>query len=128
MRDIETIDGELRGAWLAPLNGCPPSTVHIERAARRASGSALAFGRKRKNFRKEPGVRDIETIDAELRLLVRAWRVAWVLSDRIPSTAHIDKLLDERSAATFSGAQPENTGAPQSLSARRSSAAGRACP
>ena len=43
-------------------------------------------------------MRDIETIDAELRLLVRAWRVARVLSDRIPSTAHIDELLDERSA------------------------------
>jgi hypothetical protein len=27
---IETIDAELRGAWLATLNGCPPSTVHIE--------------------------------------------------------------------------------------------------
>jgi hypothetical protein len=44
-------------------------------------------------------VRDIETIDAELRRLVRAWRVARVLSDRIPSTAHIDELLDERAAA-----------------------------
>ena len=44
-------------------------------------------------------MRDIETIDAELRLLVRAWRVARVLSDRIPSTAHIDELLDERAAA-----------------------------
>jgi hypothetical protein len=54
-------------------------------------------------------MRDIETIDGELRLLVRAWRVARVLSDRMPSTAHIDELLDERSAATFSGAQPENT-------------------
>ena len=50
-------------------------------------------------FREEPGVRDIETIDAELRLLVRAWRVARVLSDRIPSTAQIDELLEERAAA-----------------------------
>jgi hypothetical protein len=41
-------------------------------------------------------VRDIETIDTELRLLVRAWRVARVLNDRIPSSAHIDELLDER--------------------------------
>ena len=41
-------------------------------------------------------MRDIETIDAELQLLLRAWRVARVLSDRIPSTAHIDELLDER--------------------------------
>jgi hypothetical protein len=44
-------------------------------------------------------VRDIETIDAELRLLVRAWRVARVVSDRIPSTAHIEELLGERAAA-----------------------------
>jgi hypothetical protein len=51
-------------------------------------------------------VRDIETIDAELRLLARAWRVARELCDRMPSTAHIDELLDERSAATFSGSQP----------------------
>ena len=43
--------------------------------------------------------RDIETIDAELRLIVRAWRVARVVSDRTPSTAHIDELLDERAAA-----------------------------
>ena len=43
-------------------------------------------------------MRDIETIDAELRILVRAWRLARVLNDRIPSTAHIDALLDERSA------------------------------
>jgi hypothetical protein len=44
-------------------------------------------------------VRDIETIDAELRLLIRAWRVARLVSDRIPSTAQIDELLDERAAA-----------------------------
>jgi hypothetical protein len=44
-------------------------------------------------------VRDVETIDAELRLVVRAWRIARVLNDRIPSTAHIDELLDERAAA-----------------------------
>jgi hypothetical protein len=69
------------------------------RAARRASGSALAFERKRKQLREEPSVRDIETIDAELGLIVRAWRVARVVSDRIPSTAHIDELLDERAAA-----------------------------
>jgi hypothetical protein len=44
-------------------------------------------------------VRDIETIDAELRRLVRAWRVARVLSDRIPSTELIDQLLAERAGA-----------------------------
>ena len=43
-------------------------------------------------------MRDIETIDAELRLLARAWRVARELCDPMPSTAHIDQLLDERSA------------------------------
>jgi hypothetical protein len=45
-----------------------------------------------------PRMRDIETIDAELRLVVGAWRLARVLNDRIPSTAQIDALLDERSA------------------------------
>jgi hypothetical protein len=44
-------------------------------------------------------VRDIETIDAELRQIVRAWRVARLVSDRMPSTAHIDELLDERATA-----------------------------
>jgi hypothetical protein len=42
-------------------------------------------------------VRDIETIDAELRLLSRAWQVARVLSEQMPSTELIDRLLDERS-------------------------------
>jgi hypothetical protein len=44
-------------------------------------------------------MRDVETIDAELRLVVQAWRIARVVRDRIPSTAHIDELLDERAAA-----------------------------
>ena len=39
-------------------------------------------------------MRDIETIDGELRLLARAWRVAAEMN----CTAHIDVLLDERSA------------------------------
>jgi hypothetical protein len=43
-------------------------------------------------------MRDIETIEGELRLVVRAWREARELCDRAPSTAHIDALLDERSA------------------------------
>jgi hypothetical protein len=47
-------------------------------------------------------VRDIETIDGELRLVARAWRLARDLGCR-PSTVHIDELLDERSAATSSG-------------------------
>lgn len=44
-------------------------------------------------------MRDIEAIDADLRLISRAWQTARVLSDRAPSTAHIDALLDERSCA-----------------------------
>jgi hypothetical protein len=43
-------------------------------------------------------MRDIEVIDSELRLLFRAWRVARVLCDRMPSTALIDELLGERLA------------------------------
>jgi hypothetical protein len=54
-------------------------------------------------FREEPGVRDIETIDAELGLIVRAWRVAQVVSDRIPSTELIDQLLAERATAECQG-------------------------
>ncbi|MGO8768679.1 MAG: hypothetical protein ACLQIK_07145 [Mycobacterium sp.] len=46
-------------------------------------------------------MRDTETIDAELRLLARAWRVACELCDPMPSTAHIDELLDERSATVL---------------------------
>ena len=47
-------------------------------------------------------MRDIETIDGELRLLARAWREARHLSGCTPSTALIDQLLDER-AATSAG-------------------------
>jgi hypothetical protein len=42
-------------------------------------------------------VRDIGSIDAELRLVSRAWRVARDM-DRTTSTVHIDELLDERLA------------------------------
>ena len=63
-------------------------------------------------------MRDIETIDAELRLLSRAWRVAREVCDRMPSTAHIDELLDERSATMTVARSPatrsnENARAPQ---------------
>ena len=44
-------------------------------------------------------MRDLEAIDAELRLLSRAWRVARVVCERMPSTELIDRLLDERAAA-----------------------------
>jgi hypothetical protein len=47
-----------------------------------------------------PRMRDIETIDGELRLLARAWRVAGEMNCT-PSTAHIDVLLDERASAQF---------------------------
>jgi hypothetical protein len=43
-------------------------------------------------------MRDIEIIDRELRPLARAWRVARELCACPPSIAHIDELLDERSA------------------------------
>jgi hypothetical protein len=46
-------------------------------------------------------VRDIETIDSELRLVARAWRVARQMGCT-PSTAHLDELLDERSELTGS--------------------------
>jgi hypothetical protein len=43
-----------------------------------------------------PLVRDIDTIDADLRLVARAWRVARHMSGCTPSTVHIEGLLDER--------------------------------
>jgi hypothetical protein len=46
-------------------------------------------------------MRDLDTIDSELRLVFRAWRVGRHMSGCRPSTIHIDELLDERSAATF---------------------------
>jgi hypothetical protein len=51
-------------------------------------------------------VRDIETIDGELRLLVAIGQMVREAEGRPPSIAHIDELLDERTAATFSGSQP----------------------
>jgi hypothetical protein len=47
-------------------------------------------------------MRDIEAIDADLRLLSRAWRVARVMCDPMPSSRLIDQLLEER-AATAAG-------------------------
>ncbi|HWF30276.1 MAG TPA: hypothetical protein VG327_18225 [Mycobacterium sp.] len=44
-----------------------------------------------------PRMCNIETIDAELRLLWRAWRVAREMG-YAPNTAFIDALLDERAA------------------------------
>lgn len=50
-------------------------------------------------------MRDIEAIDADLRLLSRAWRVARVMCDPMPSTQLIDQLLEERAAAGASTKQ-----------------------
>jgi hypothetical protein len=47
-------------------------------------------------------MRDIETIDGELRLLARERRVARHLSGCAPNTALIDRLLDERAATSAS--------------------------
>jgi hypothetical protein len=47
-------------------------------------------------------MRDIETIDGELRLLAREWRVARHWSGCTPYTALIDRLLDERAATSAS--------------------------
>jgi hypothetical protein len=44
-------------------------------------------------------MRDIEIIDADLRLVSRAWRAARVVCDHMPSIELIDQLLEERSAA-----------------------------
>jgi hypothetical protein len=48
-------------------------------------------------------VRDIETIDSELRLLVAIRRMVREVEGRPPSTARIDGLLDERAAAECRG-------------------------
>ena len=66
----------------------------------------------RLNDRTGPGpyasnVRDIEEIDSELGLLLAIRNMARKAEGRTPNASRIDALLDERSAATFSGAQPE---------------------
>jgi hypothetical protein len=43
-----------------------------------------------------PRVRDIDTIDSELRLLVAICNMVREVDGRTPSTAYIDMLLDER--------------------------------
>ena|ERR1700730_9094038 len=44
-------------------------------------------------------MRDIKVSDSELRLLVAVHRTARELGNRVPNTALIDQLLDERAAA-----------------------------
>ena len=48
-------------------------------------------------------MRDIESIDAALRPLSRAWRAARVVCDQMLSTELIDRLLAERAAAECQG-------------------------
>jgi hypothetical protein len=55
-------------------------------------------------------MRDITAIDADLRLVFRAWKVARVLCDPMPSTALIDQLLDERAAAECQGSARKELG------------------
>jgi hypothetical protein len=93
------IDGELRllaGAWRVAHQF---ERLPAEHRAHRTTCSTSERQRSRlwaetETFREEPGARDIETIDAELRLPVRAWRVARVLIEQMPSTELIDQLLD----------------------------------
>ena len=66
----------------------------------------------RLNDRTGPGpyasnVRDIEEIDSELGLLLAIRNMAREAEGGTPNASRIDALLDERSAATFSGAQTE---------------------
>jgi len=56
-----------------------------------------------------PRIRSIESIDAELRLLSRAWAVAREFGCS-PSTAQIDALLDERLAANTRSLQGADSG------------------
>jgi len=57
-------------------------------------------------------VRDIEEIDSELGLLLAIRNMTRKAEGRTPNTARIDTLLDERSAATFSGNTPVLTSPP----------------
>ena len=52
-----------------------------------------------------PRMRDIATIDGELRLLARAWRETREMTGCTPSTALIDRLHDERAASSAVNAQ-----------------------
>ena len=48
-------------------------------------------------------MRDPETIDSELRLLLAIRRMVREAEGRTPNTARIDELLDERSATARPG-------------------------
>lgn len=51
-------------------------------------------------------MRDIETIDAEFRLLLAIRHMAREAEGRTPNTARIDALLDERSAGSAATQAP----------------------
>jgi hypothetical protein len=51
-------------------------------------------------------MRDIETIDAEFRLLLAIRHMAREAEGRTPNTARIDALLDERSAGSAANHAP----------------------
>jgi hypothetical protein len=51
-------------------------------------------------------MRDIETIDAELRLLLAIRHMAREAEDRTPNTSRIDARLDERSAGSAATQAP----------------------
>ncbi|HEY2504286.1 MAG TPA: hypothetical protein VGI68_23430 [Mycobacterium sp.] len=68
-------------------------------------------------------MRDIETIDTELRLVKRAWRVAQVLTGRIPSTELLNKLLEADQQVARPGVDQLHTG-PQPRNGNYRAAAG----
>jgi hypothetical protein len=75
--------------------------VHIEELLDERQRSCLWA--ETETFREEPGVRDIETIDAELGTLVGERRLAWLFDPLISVTdqlldERVDQLLDERAA------------------------------
>jgi hypothetical protein len=47
-----------------------------------------------------PGMRDLEIIDSELRLLAAVRRVCRELGGTVPSMGPVDALLDERNTVT----------------------------
>lgn len=53
-----------------------------------------------------PGMRDLELIDSELRLLAGVRRTYRAMYGRVPSTLFIDALLDERNGLATKSGQP----------------------
>lgn len=84
-------------------------------------GSHQARWARRRNEQKarrktdSPAIRDIEAVDAELRQLAQAWRIARKVLGRPVGTALLDELLDERLAV----ASAAGTATTQACSADR---------